>query len=77
MKRLGDTEKIVSWKCKGFSNEKLTTSTTNDNSLSSSIEWYKNSNFFLIFKGSCLKQKFATFTPPNIITFFIVYELDT
>ena len=32
--------------------------------------------FFLIFKGSCLKQKNAIFTPPNII-FFIVSELDT
>ena len=31
----------------------------------------------LIFKGSCLKQKNTTFTLPNIITFIIVYELDT
>ena len=34
LKRLGDTEKIVSWKSKGLSTEKLTTPTTTDNSLS-------------------------------------------
>ena len=34
LKKLGDTEKVVSWKSKGFSSKKLTTSTTNDYSLS-------------------------------------------
>ena len=32
---------------------------------------------FLVFKGSCLKQKNTTYTPPSKITFFIVYELGT
>ena len=32
---------------------------------------------FLVFKENCLKQKNATFTTPNRIFFFIVYELDT
>ena len=77
MKRPGYTEKVVSWKSKALSDEKLTTPKTNDNSLSLSIKWYENLNFCLIFKGSCLKQKDATFTPPIIINFFIVYELDT
>ena len=77
MKRLGDTEQFVSWKSDGLSNEKLTTPTINDNSLSTSIKWYKNSNFCLIFKLSCLKHKSAACTPPDIIIFFIVYELDT
>ena len=57
LKRLGDTEKIVSWKSKGFSVEKPTTPTTTDNSLSPTIKWHANSNFCLVFKGSCLKQK--------------------
>ena len=56
--------------------EKLTTTTT-DNSLSPSIKLYKNSNFCLIFQGSYLKQGNTTFSPPNIIFFFIVYEPDT
>ena len=76
-KRLADTEKIVSWKPKGLSTEKRTTPTTNNNSLSPSVRWYKKSNFCFMFKESCLKQNNATFTHPNIITFFIVYELDT
>ena len=57
-----------------------------DNSLSPSIKWYEDSNFCLIFKRNCLKQKKkkkkkkkknATFTPANRINLFIVYDLDT
>ena len=44
-KILGDTEKIVSLKSKGFSAEKLTTPTTTYNSLSPSIKWHGNSIF--------------------------------
>ena len=33
LKRLGDTEKVVSWKSKGLLTKKLTTPTTTDNSL--------------------------------------------
>ena len=50
LKRLGDTEKVVSWKCKGLSTEKLTAPNTDDNSLSPSIKCYKKSNFCPIFK---------------------------
>ena len=35
------------------------------------------SKFCLVFKGSCLKLENATYTPPNKINVFIVYELDT
>ena len=57
LKRLGDTENVVSWKSKSLSAKKLTSPTPTDNILSPSIKWYENSNFYLIFKGSCLKQK--------------------
>ena len=77
LKRVGDTEKVVSWKSKGLSAQKPTTSNTTDNSLYPSIKWPKNSKFCLIFKGKVLKQKNATFTPPNIEIFLIAYELDT
>ena len=43
LKRLGDTEQVVS--LEGLSVEKLAALTTTDNSLSPSIKWYKNSNF--------------------------------
>ena len=71
-KRLGDTEKVISWKSKGLSAEKVTTPTATDNTLSSSIEWYENSNFSLIFKGSYLKKnkKPAIFTPPKKYFFY-------
>ena len=77
LKRLGNTEKIVLWKSKGLSTEKLITPATTDNSLSPSVSWYANPNFCLVFKGSCLEQKNATYAPPNIINYFIIYELDT
>ena len=38
----------------------------------------KLKNLNLIFKGSCLKQRNATYTPLNIINFYVFfYELDT
>ena len=57
------------------------TTTTTDNSLSPSIKWPKNgtimvSNFCLIFKRSCSKQKTDFFSPPNIIILFTVHKLD-
>ena len=59
-----------------MSAEKLTTPTTTDDSLFPSINWYENSSLWLIFKGNFLIQKNATFTPPNMINFFIAYKLD-
>ena len=53
LKRLGNTKKVVSWKSKGFSDEKPTTPA----SLSLSINRYENSKFYLMFKGTCLKPK--------------------
>ena len=38
LKRIGHTEKTISWKSKALSTEKLTTPTTTDNSLSPSIK---------------------------------------
>ena len=38
LKRLGDSEKVVPWKCNGLSTEKLTAPTTTDNNLSPSIK---------------------------------------
>ena len=46
LKQLGDTGKFALWKSKGLLTKKLTTSTITDNSLSPSIEWYKNSIYF-------------------------------
>ena len=38
-----------------------------DNGLSPTNKWHKDSNFCLIFKGSSLKQRNATFTSPKRI----------
>ena len=76
MKRIVNTEKVVSWISKGFSHEERTTPTTIDNSLLQSTDWYKYSKLSLIFKETCKKKKNATYTLPNRINFFIVYELE-
>ena len=70
LKNLADTKEFILWRSKGLSTEKLTAPITADNSLYPSIEWYENSNFCLIFKASCLKQKKTTFTFPNTINYF-------
>ena len=57
LKKLGDTEKLVSCKSKSSLTKKITTPTTADNSLSPSNKWYENSNLCLKLKGGCLKQK--------------------
>ena len=46
-------EKVALCKSKVLLVEKLTTSTTADNTLSPSIRRYGNSNFCLAFKGNC------------------------
>lgn len=45
LKRLVDTEKVVSEKSKGLPPEIFTASTTTDNNLSPSVKWYENPNF--------------------------------
>ena len=49
---------------------------TKTKSLSPKLIWY-NSRVKLKFKGSCLKQDGATFTPKHVVNLFTVYELDT
>ena len=69
-------KKLYNRSLKVLSAERLTTSTTTDNSLSPSIKWYENSNFCLICEGSCLKQK-SSFYSSKYNNFFIVYASDT
>ena len=75
LKRLDDTEKVLSRKSDGLSTKTIVTITVN-NSISPTIKWYGNSNLWLIFKGSWLKQK-SNFYSSNYNKCFIVYEQDT
>ena len=58
-----------------MSDEKRTFPTATDNDFSPLTKWYGSSNFCLVLKGSCLKQKNGTYTL-IIEIFFIVYKLD-
>lgn len=49
---------------------------TTSRNLSPKLVWY-NSRVKLKCKESCLKQNKGTFSPENVVTLFIVYELNT
>ena len=51
--------------------------TTADDSLYPQLNGMKTQIAIYYLKEATLKQKNATFTPPNIINFFIVYKSDT
>ena len=76
LKRLDDTEKVLSRKSDGVSTKTIVTPTTVNNSISPTIKWYGNSNLCLIFKGRWLKQK-SNFYSSNYNKCFIVYNQDT
>ena len=68
---LSNSENVISWKSKRLSPVKHTTPTTTDNSFSPTMKWHEESKFCLIFKGNCLKQKNATYTPNSRINFLL------
>ena len=59
-----------------MSDEKIKPPYTTSKCLSPKLVWY-NSGIKLKFKGSCLKQDKATFTPKNVVNLLVVFELDT
>ena len=46
-----------------------------NDSLSPKLKWH-NAKIRVEFKGSCLKQDEVTSNPNNVVSLFIVYELD-
>ena len=62
-KTLSNSEKVILWKSKGLSTEKLATFFHTDKNLSLTIKWHEDSKFCLMFKGSYLKQKNETYLP--------------
>ena len=72
-----DTETIKAWKSKGLSTESLKPPTTPGQSLAVRPKWIHNLKIAVKLKGSCLKQYKATFTHRNLLSLFIVSELDT
>ena len=75
--RLGNTEKIASWKSRGLSVENLLFLPLLIIVFLHQLNVTEIQIFFLLFNGSCLKQNNSACSPPNKINCFIVYELDT
>ena len=59
-----------------MSNEKFTSTYIANVSICPKLIWMNNSRIRLKFKGSCLKQDKAVYTPKIVVNLFIVYELD-
>ena len=73
-KKIGNTERISSWKSKGLSDEIIKPTTTSDNSLTPALSYIGN-KARVKFDGGCLKQDKITFTHGLIVNIYIVYEL--
>ena len=68
------TDRVLSWRCKGISNESIKPPTTSDNSLNPRLSSY-GTKIRVQFTGSCLKQPKFTFTHKKVVSIYIVYEL--
>ena len=65
---------ILSWKCKGLSDETIKPPATSDNNLNPLIDYVDN-KIRLKFNGGCLKQPKIQYTHGKIVNIYIVYEL--
>ena len=71
-----ETDSVMTWKFKGFSDESIKLPTTPIDRLAPKIKWTNNLKIVVKLK-MCLKQDEVTPTHGNIANFLIVYELDT
>ena len=71
---VGVTGYVLSWKCKGLSNESIKPSTTSNNSLNPRLSYY-GTKVRVQFTKICLKQSNHIFTHNKIVNIYIVYEL--
>ena len=65
---------IAKWKSKGLSNENLEVISTSNNSLSPSVDHYRN-KVRLKFRGSILQQKRIIYNHERVANTCIVYEI--
>ena len=68
------TDYILSWKSKGLSSESIKPSTTSDNSLAPSLNYY-GPKIRVKFTRSCLEQSTISYTHGKIVNIYIAYEL--
>ena len=61
------------WKSKGLSDEKISPSTTSDNSLNPGLSYY-GTKTRVKFIGGCLQQNKITFTHGKIVNIYIFFE---
>ena len=70
-----NTSNILSWKSKGLSDNANKPSSTSNNSLALTINYYYPSKMRVKFTGSCLKQDKVIFNHGKVVNIDINYEL--
>ena len=65
---------VLSWTCKGLSNQSIKLRTTSNNILPPELDYYDNPKIKLSFDMSCLLRDKVTFNHGKIVNIYIVYE---
>ena len=73
-KRVVNSDYILKWKSKGFSNKSIESASAPHNFLNSSLT-YLDAKIRVKFNGSCLKRDRSTYTHGKIVHIYIVYEI--
>ena len=71
---VGVIDCVLSWRCKGISNESIKPPTTSNNSLTPELNYYATKTR-VKFVRSCLKQSKNSYTHVQVVNIYIVYEL--
>ena len=69
------SNKISSWESKGLSNEKISSTTSNNNNKFATNLIYHNGRLKVKFTGDFLKQDKVTYSHGPIVNIYIVYKL--
>ena len=70
----GVIDLVLSWRCKGISNESIKPPTTSNYGLNPKLSYY-GTKARIQYIRSCLKQPFFTFTHKKVVNICIVYKL--
>ena len=72
---IGVTDYVLSWKPKGLSDSAIKPSSTSNNGLTPTMNYYYQGKIRVKLTGSCLKQDKGIFNPGKVVNIYIVYKL--
>ena len=69
---VANTNKLTTWKSKGYFDESIKPPSTSDDSLNPVTGYINNAKIQVQFDGYCLKQDKATFIPKAALSFYFI-----